>query len=321
MGMFDRVLITGINGSGGSYLADYIEGNHPNVQVYGFSRWRSKATRSDNLGSRIIYEVDLLDTTSIVRALMEIRPDAVFHLAAHANVGVSFKTPATVVDNNVRGTINLLEAIRLVQINPIIQICSSSEVYGQVELHETPISENNPLRPASPYAVSKVAQDLLGDVYFRAYGMRIIRTRMFSYVNPRRDDLFASSFAKQIVRIEKGLSNELRHGNLESVRTLLDVRDAVEAYWVAVRDCKIGEVYNIGGNRTITVGDVLRELIIRSPIKDFRLVEDESLLRPKDVTLQIPNVNKFKQRTGWEPKYSFEESMEFLLDYWRRKVN
>ena len=316
---FETVLITGIGGSGGSYLAEHIVHNYPEVKVHGLARWHS-TTGPSNLGEVasdvIVHECDMNDFSSLFSTIREVRPDAIFHLAAHANVRASFSTPLAVVGNNVMSTANLLEAIRLAEINPVVQICSTSEVYGQVGPEDVPINEETPLRPASPYAVSKVTQDLLGASYFRAYGMKVIRTRMFAYLNPRRTDLFATSFARQMVRIELGLQDELLHGNLDSVRTLLDVRDAMAAYWSAVLHCEPGEAYNIGGSVTISVGDFLDMLVKKSPVK-IRTRQDPKLLRPADVTLQIPNTNKFLNQTGWETKYTFEESVEYLLSYWR----
>ena len=316
-----RVVITGIAGSGGSYLAEHILDAHPEVEVLGFSRWHS--TTQNNLfriSDRIkLYEVDLTDFGSTFEAMQDARPDAIFHLAAHANVRASFITPQTVLTNNIIGTSNLFEAVRLARLDPLIQLCSTSEVYGQVDPKDVPINENAPLRPASPYAVSKVAQDLLGWTYWFSYKMRIIRTRMFAYLNPRRTDLFATSFARQVARIEAGLQTEVVHGNLESVRTLIDVRDAMRAYWEALVHCQPGEVYNIGGSTTMTVGEVLQRLIrlARTPIPTRQA---SHLLRPADVTLQIPDVRKFEAATGWKPQYSFDESLESLLDHWRQRV-
>ena len=234
--------------------------SQPGVEVHGLARWHSTST-TDNLAAirdRIsTHEVDLCDLSSVLRALREIQPDVIFHLASHANVRASFLTPLTVISNNVMGTANLLEGIRLEELDPIIQLCSTSEVYGQVFPDEVPINEDQPLRPSSPYAVSKVTQDLLGYTYFRSYGLRVIRTRMFSYVNPRRTDLFATAFARQVARIEAGLQKVLSHGNLESVRTLIDVHDAMESYWEAALYCEPGEVYNIGGNATLAQ-DILK---------------------------------------------------------------
>lgn len=316
-----KTLITGISGSGGSYLAEYIVNNHPKVEVHGISRWHS--TTADNLrlvrNKVTVHEADLMDFGSVFSVLTKVKPDAIFHLAAHANVRTSFITPTAVLQNNIIGTANLFEAIRLIGNYPIVQLCSTSEVYGQVDPKYVPMNEDTPLRPVSPYAVSKAAQDLLGGSYFTSYKMPIIRTRMFAYVNPRRTDLFASSFAKQIARIEEGLQDTLIHGNLKSIRTFIDVRDAMRAYWEAIVYCEPGEVYNIGGTTTMTVGEFLKKIIsmARVPIKTAL---DPNLLRPSDVTLQIPSVVKFIKKTDWKPLYSFEESMIELLSYWRKQI-
>ena len=314
-----RVLITGIAGSGGSYLAEHIINNFPGVEVYGFSRWHSTSV-GDNLRAvrhRVkVYEVDLMDMGSVWSGLEDARPDAIFHLAAQANVKASFLTPNAVLSNNIIGTCNLFEAVRKLGLDPVIQLCSTSEVYGQLDPQFVPVKEDAPMRPASPYAVSKVAQDMLGWTYFAAYKMRIIRTRMFAYLNPRRADLFATSFAKQIAWIEHGLQQELVHGNLDSVRTLLDVRDAMRAYWEAIVHCRPGEVYNIGGTTTMTVGEFLHRLIALSKVP-IPTRCDPDLLRPADVTLQIPCVDKFVRETGWRSTYSFDESVAFLLAFWR----
>ena len=316
------VLITGVSGSGGSYLAEYIVDNHPGVEVHGISRWHSTASMDNLAGVRdrvVVHECDLTDLGSVLTVLRRVKPDLIFHIASHANVRASFINPLAVLQNNIMGTANLLEAVRLAEQAPVIQICSTSEVYGQVFPNEVPIKEDQPFRCSSPYAVSKAAQDLLGLTYFRSYGIKTIRTRMFAYVNPRRTDLFATSFARQVARIEAGLQEELVHGNLDSVRTLIDVRDAMESYWLAAAHCEYGEAYNIGGNTTISVGDFL-ELLKKQSKARIRTRQDPSLLRPSDVTLQIPDVTKFTKATGWSPRYSFEDSVEYLLDHWRHRT-
>ncbi|MFA5778979.1 MAG: GDP-mannose 4,6-dehydratase [Elusimicrobiota bacterium] len=317
-----KTLITGIAGSGGSYLADYIVENHPAVELHGISRWHSTSSNKnlDNSINKItLHECDLTDLSSVILTLKKIKPDTIFHLASYANVRASFITPLSVLNNNIAGTANLFEAVRIVGIDPIIQLCSTSEVYGQVDPKNVPIKEDCPLNPSSPYAVSKVTQDLLGYTYFRNYKMKIIRTRMFAYLNPRRTDLFATAFSMQVARIEAGLQKELLHGNLDSVRTIIDVRDAMESYWIATKKCEFGEAYNIGGSTIIKVGEFLEELkklsICKIPSKP-----DPKLFRPSDVTLQIPDVSKFTKQTGWHPKYSFKESVKLLLDYCRKEV-
>lgn len=318
-----RVLITGIRGSGASYLAETLLGEDPQVELHGLARWHS-TTAGDNLAAirdRItVHEADLMDFGSVLAVIEQARPDAIFHLAAYANVRASFITPHSVMSNNILGTMNLFEAVRAAKLDPVIQLCSTSEVYGQVKPRDVPITEQAPLRPVSPYAVSKTAQDLLGYSYFASYRMQIIRTRMFAYLNPRRTDLFATSFARQVAWIERGLQQELVHGNLDSLRTLIDVRDAMLAYRVAMLSCRAGEAYNIGGATTMKVGEFLERLVrlARVPIRT-RL--DPALLRPADVTLQIPSVEKFHRETGWTPRYSFDESMEHLLSHWRREAD
>lgn len=292
------------------------------MQVHGIARWHSTTTH-DNLSniadSIYVHECDLSDFSSVLRVLQEVQPDVVFHLASHANVRAGFVTPLSVLQNNIMGTANLFEAIRLSEIKPIVQLCSTSEVYGQVDPKFVPITEDCPMRPSSPYAVSKTTQDHLGFTYWRCYDLQIIRTRMFAYFNPRRIDLFATSFARQVALIEAGKQKELLHGNLDSVRTMIDVRDAMRSYWMAAIYCEPGEAYNIGGPTSISVGQFLDTL------KQLACCEipsrvDSKLLRPADVTLQIPDIEKFVQATGWMSKYTFEESMEHLLNYWRERV-
>ena len=319
---FARALITGIAGSGGSYLAEHIVTEHPATAVHGIARWHS-TTPPRNLeavkNSVHAHECDLLDFSSVLRVLHEVQPDVIFHLASHANVRTGFITPLSVIHNNVMGTANLLEAVRSAGIRPVIQLCSTSEVYGQVAPEDVPIREECQLRPSSPYAVSKATQDHLGYTYWRCYDLPIIRTRMFAYFNPRRLDLFATAFATQVAMIEANQLDTLVHGNLESIRTMIDVRDAMSAYWAAATRCDAGEAYNIGGSTVITVGQFLDKLksLAKCPISSRC---DPRLLRPADVTLQIPDVSKFMAATDWRPRYSYDESIQHLLDACRRGV-
>ncbi|TBR17844.1 SDR family oxidoreductase [bacterium] len=321
MKAFKRVLITGVTGSGGSYMAERALAARP-AAVHGLARWHSTSS-ADNLaavtGRVQVHECDLGDLSSVVAALKAAKPDVVFHLASHANVRASFTTPLAVLQNNIMGTANLLEGLRMAGLDPVVQLCSTSEVYGQVLPHEVPIKEENAFRPSSPYAVSKAAQDMLGLTYFRSYGMKVVRTRMFAYLNPRRADLFATSFARQVALIEAGRQRELRHGNLDSVRTMIDVRDAMDAYWVAAAQGRPGEAYNLGGTTVVSVGEFL-ELLKKKAKKRIPTRLDPALLRPSDVTLQVPDTSKFERETGWKPRYSFEESVEHLLAHWRARV-
>jgi len=317
-----KVLITGITGMVGSHLADYILDHHPAVEMHGLVRWRSPLDNIRRIESRVVlHQGELRDLNSLVLVLRKVQPDLIFHLAAQSYVTVSFNAPADTIHTNVIGTVNLLDAVRITGLDPKIHICSSSEVYGQVTEAEVPIRETNPFRPASPYAVSKTGEDMIALQYFLSYGIKTIRTRMFTHTGPRRGDVFAeSSFAKQIAEIEAGVrSNPVRVGNLESVRTVADVRDAVRAYWVLLEKCPPGEVYNIGGSRTITIGDILKALKGMARCKIEHVV-DPSLLRPSDVTLQIPDTSKFQQATGWKPEIPVETTLSDLLAYQRNRV-
>ena len=320
--MKETVLITGITGSGGSYLAEYVVENHPEFEVHGIARWHS-TSNSKNLqliSDRVkVHSCDLTDYGSVLEVLRKVNPKYIFHIASHANVRDSFDNPVSVFENNTKGTINLLDAVRRLKIFPVIQICSTSEVYGNVSPKDIPIKEDCPMNPANTYAVSKMAQDYLGRVYFKNYGIPIIRTRMFSYINPRRKDLFATSFAMQVAEIEAGIKKELLHGNLNSTRTIIDVRDAMEAYWIAITKGRHGEVYNIGGEKVIEVGEFLQ--VLKNLAKcGIPSREDPNLLRPTDVTLQIPDTSKFRNETGWRPKHTFEESVKHFLDYCRGEI-
>jgi GDPmannose 4,6-dehydratase/GDP-4-dehydro-6-deoxy-D-mannose reductase len=311
-----NILITGINGSGATYLAEFLS-TIPDVKIQGISRWHTDRKNKSGVFSKVeMFECDLTDLGSVIRTLEKAKPDCIFHLASNANVKLSFETPLSVFNNNVNGTLNLLEALRILNQKPMIQFCGTSEVYGQVKKDEIPIKETQNIDPVNVYAISKLTQEKLVKSYYRSYSIPCVITRAFGYINPRRPDIFSSAFAKQIIDIERGKENILYHGNLESVRTLLDVRDIVEAYWIAAEKCDLGEAYNIGSTVPVKVGDFLEELKKQAKCK-IVTKENPDLLRPVDVTLQIPDVTKFVNKTGFMPKYSLEESVSLLLDYYR----
>ncbi len=314
-----RILITGVTGMVGSHLADYILATHPGVEVHGLIRWRSpKDNIRPVLNQLKLHLADLRDMSSLINLFNRIKPERIFHLAAQSYVDQSFAAPIDTLDTNVIGTANLLEAIRLSKIDPMVHICSSSEVYGQVTPDEVPISENNVLRPASPYAVSKVGEDMLGLQYFLSYGIKTLRTRMFTHTGPRRGNVFAeSTFAEQIAERELGLAEgPVKVGNLDSVRTITHVKDAVRAYWMLLEKCPPGEVYNIGSGQSVTVGEILEILKSQASVPISHEV-DPLRLRPSDVTLQIPDVSKFQRATGWSPMISMQDTLIDLLNYHR----
>jgi GDPmannose 4,6-dehydratase len=326
-----RTLITGITGMVGSHLADFLLENTDWV-IYGMCRWRSPLDNVEHLLDRAnrkdrLYFIngDLGDIISLQNAIDESQPDFVFHLAAQSYPTTSFTAPIQTLDTNILGTERLLETLRRCKdIDPVIHVCSSSEVFGRVPKEKLPINEECSLHPASPYAISKIGTDMVGRFHAEAYGQKVVITRMFTHTGPRRGDIFAeSTFAKQIAMIEREMIPPIvRTGNLNSLRTWSDVRDAVRAYYLLVTVDPIpGEYYNIGGTFSCTVGEMLDYLISVSTYKDKIKVETEkSRLRPLDADLQVPDTKKFKEHTGWEPEITFEKTMQDLLNYWRERV-
>jgi GDPmannose 4,6-dehydratase len=267
---------------------------------------------------------DLNDYVSIQHVIRSSRPNYIFHLAAQSYPRTSFDAPLDTLNTNILGTARLLEAVRHGGLDdPIVHVCASSEVFGRVPKDKVPIAEDVTFHPASPYAISKVGTDLVGRYYGEAYGMKAITTRMFTHTGPRRGDVFAeSTFAKQIAMIEAGLIPPVvKTGNLNSLRTFADVRDAVEAYYLLVTVNPIpGEYYNIGGTYTCTVGEMLEVLLSLSSVSGIRVETDPDRLRPIDADLQIPDTRKFSGHTGWKPKIPFETTMRDLLQYWRDRI-
>jgi GDP-4-dehydro-6-deoxy-D-mannose reductase len=343
-----RVLITGITGMAGSFLAEYLADSYPDVEVFGTFRWRSKLDNLQDLrlrgrlnvldeGQRItdqaslrrfvkpgqitVIDCELQDASAVRGVIRAVQPDRIFHLAAQSFVPTSWTAPAATLSNNIISEVNLFEAVREAKLDPVIHIAGSSEEYGKVYEDEAPIAETNPLRPLSPYAVSKVAQETLAIQYFRSYGMRCIVTRGFNHTGPRRGQVFAtSSFAKQIAQIEAGFQDPVLHGgDLDSRRDWTDTRDMVRAYWLATERCEPGEVYNVGRGSCMRVGDML-DILLSHTSADITVEQDPSRMRPSDVRLLWANVDKFKAATDWEPVIPFEQTMRDLLEYWRDRV-
>ena len=320
--MTERVFITGVTGFAGSHLVDYLL-TLPEIEIFGMRRWRSRTEHIDHLSDDVrIVECDLRDQTSVTRALSEIRPDKIFHLAAQSFVPASWNAPEESLHTNVIGTLHLFEGARQAGIDPWIQLACSSEEYGMVRPEEVPIKETNPLRPLSPYAVSKVGADLLGYQYFRSFGMKIVRTRAFNHTGPRRGDVFVcSNFAKQIAEIEKGRrAPVLRVGNLEARRDFTDVRDVARAYWLALSGgCEAGEVYNVCTGESRTIRETLDMLLARTEAK-ISVETDPGRMRPSDVMILEGDNARFTEATGWRPEIPFERTLDDILAYWRARL-
>jgi GDP-4-dehydro-6-deoxy-D-mannose reductase len=316
-----RILITGITGFVGSHFAEYAL--ERGVDVYGSYRWRSKTENIDHLGSRInLVECDLRDVSSVQHLLEASRPDAIIHLAAQSFVGSSWQAPAETLFTNTVAQVNLLEAIRQRSQCPRFLVVGSSEEYGAVYEGELPITEDNPLRPLSPYAVSKVTQDLLGYQYFKSYGLPIVRSRAFNHEGPRRGDVFVTSnFARQIAEIEAGLRAPVVHvGTLKTRRDYTDVRDIVRGYWLLLERGEPGEVYNLCSGKAWEIGEVLEFLIGETRVRPIDVREDPARLRPSDVPMLLGDASRIRRAVGWQPELPFEQTLRDVLDYWRRRI-
>ena len=313
-----RILITGITGFAGSHLADFILSNELG-EVYGTRRWRSPMHNLEHILDKIrIFECDLRDASSVHELIETHKPDLIFHLAAQSFVPTSWNAPTESLTTNIIGQLNIFEAVRKTKIHPKIQLACSSEEYGLVHENETPIKETNPLRPLSPYAVSKVGQDMLGFQYFKSFGLHVIRTRAFNHTGPRRGPVFViSDFAKQIVDIEKKRKEPVVCvGNLTARRDFTDVRDVVKAYWLSLEKCEPGEVYNICSNSSHQIQSILDRLISLSRA-EVRIERDEKRMRPSDVPILVGDFTKFHNATGWKPTIPFEKTIGDILEYWR----
>jgi GDPmannose 4,6-dehydratase len=324
-----RALITGATGFVGSHLIDHLL-VQTDWDIYGLVRWQDPLNNLQQHLPRIekkdrlfMLNGDLRDAGSLRDVIDQVLPDYVFHLAAQSFPKASFNSPIDTLDTNILGTCRLLDVIRDGGLKKcVVHVCSSSEVFGRVAKEEVPIKEDTRFHPASPYAISKVGTDLLGRFYAEAYGMNVQTTRMFTHTGPRRGDVFVeSNFAKQIACMERGFIPPVLHvGNLKSMRTWADVRDAVRAYHMLVTtDPEPGATYNIGGGHSCTVGEMLETLFKFTPLRP-EIVEDKDRLRPIDADLQIPDTSKFRAKTGWEPRIPFEKTMKDLLDYWRSEL-
>jgi GDP-4-dehydro-6-deoxy-D-mannose reductase len=313
-----RILVTGITGFVGSHFAEYAL--ERGADVYGSYRWRSKTENIDHLGNRIrLVECDLRDVSSVQHLLDASRPDAIIHLAAQSFVGSSWQAPAETLLTNTVSQVNLLEAIRQRPQRPRFLVVGSSEEYGAVYEGELPITEDNPLRPLSPYAVSKVTQDLLGYQYFKSYGLPIVRTRAFNHEGPRRGDVFVTSnFARQIAEIEAGLREPLiQVGTLKTRRDYTDVRDIVRGYWLLLERGEPGEVFNLCSGKAWEIGEVLEFLLGETRVRPIAVREDPARLRPSDVPMLLGDASRIRRAVGWQPELPFEQTLRDVLDYWR----
>lgn len=323
--MEQKILITGIAGFVGSHLADYLL-EKENIHIYGLKRWNIERMRNirhflDN--SRVtLVDCDITDPIGVRNIIEHIKPDKIFHLAAESFVSPSWLHPNHYMNVNFNGTVNFLDAMRTCGINPRFLIPGSGEEYGEIPEQELPITEETLLRPVNPYAVSKVAQDYIGYVYFKSYGSNVIRTRAFNHEGPRRDYVFGIPwYAYQIARIEADKQEPvLTHGHIDDKRNFTHIRDLVEAYWLAMEHCQPGELYLIGQENPEhihTYREIIDMLLGMSSVSGIQTKVDPQFVRPTAVPRLIGDTSKFRNLTGWEPKIPFRQILVDTLEYWR----
>ncbi len=324
-----RILITGITGFVGSHLADLLLSL--GRDVYGTMRWRSRMENIEHIKDKLnLLECDIRDSSSVANAIEKVRPDKIFHLAAQSFVPTSWHSPAETLTTNIIGELNIFEAVRKYCKDTTIQIAGSSEEYGIIEKTDLPIDETVALRPLSPYGVSKVTQDVLAQQYYQSYGLRTIITRAFNHTGPRRGDVFVcSSFAKQIAEIEKGLKGPVIYvGNLEAQRDFTDVRDMVKAYWLATEYCNPGEPYNICSGVAYSIKEIL-DILLSLSVSAITIKQDPDRMRPSDLPILLGDSTKFRKATtlepsirdvDLEPEIPLKQTLEDLLNYWRRRI-
>ncbi len=322
-----KILITGITGFVGSHIADFILEQHPECALAGTRRWHhSRREHVQHFAEKIEWhDCDLTDAVQTMEMIKACRPDWIFHCAAESFVSPSWGHPHVYMNGNYHATVNLLEALVKQGIKARVHIPGSGEEYGDIHESELPINEHTALRPVNTYAVTKIAQDLIGYVYYRSYGLEVIRTRAFNHEGPRRDHVFGIPwYAYQVARAEKGLQAPLLQvGHLDDRRNFTHIRDMVEGYWMAMEKCAPGELYLIGNESPESVfsfREALESLISKSKKPGLTYEIVPKYVRPTAVPRLIGDMTKFREATGWKPKISFNQILDDTLNYWRERV-
>ncbi len=311
----ERALIIGAAGFVGNYLIEYL------AQM-GVNEIHATKLNSELKNDKVvIHELDILDKESIVSLLYEVRPTHIFHLAAQSSVGVAWKNPGLTIDVNIKGSVNVLDAVRELFYTPRVLMIGSGEEYGHIREDEVPITEENHIRPGNIYAATKACQNMIGSMYAKAYDMDLVQVRAFNHIGPGQASLFVvSDFCKQVAEIEKGLREPvMRVGNLKAKRDFTDVRDVVKAYYLLAEKGKAGETYNVGSGHAVQIRDILDEIISRSG-REISVEVDANKIRPVDVPIIEADISKINSQTGWKPEIAIGRTIEDTLAYWRERV-
>ena len=270
------------------------------------------------MDNAVVKNLDILDIGQIVGLLKAEQPDYIFHLAAQSSVAYSWKNPTLTIDVNIKGCVNLLDAVRQLDKKPRVLLIGSGEEYGHIKEGECPIVEDNTVRPGNIYAATKACQNMLGKIYADAYGLDVIMVRAFNHIGPNQLPMFVvADFCKQVADIEKGIQPPvIKVGNLSAKRDFTDVRDVVKAYALLVEHGRRGETYNVGTGHAIAISQILDEIVAMSDTA-IEVKVDENKLRPVDVPIIEPDIDKIKSEVGWQPVISLEQTLRETLEHWR----
>lgn len=308
-----KALITGVNGFVGEYLTAYLKAK--DIEVFG----TDIVEKCDNDHVNFVW-ADLLDEKSAYDVVAGVKPDYVFHLAGQSNVGVSWTQPALTMRVNVSGTVNVMDAVRKAVPKAKMLIIGSADQYGTVAPEMSPLREDMPINPQSPYALSKAMQEQSAQFYIKHFGLNIVLVRAFNHIGPGQKLGFViPDFASRIARIEHGLLDKLEVGNLSVSRDFSDVRDIVRGYYLLMEKGRCGEVYNIGSGHERKISDILKLMLSLSKA-DVQVVEDPTKLRPSDAPLIYGDCSKIYNDVGYEPEFRLEDTLHEVLDYWRGRV-
>lgn len=308
-----KALVIGGGGFVGPYLVRHL------TDDLGYEVTVTKTVKETlTMDNATVRNLDILDMEQIRTLLEEEKADYLFHLAAQSSVAYSWKNPTLTVDVNIKGCVNLLEAVKDADKKPRVLLIGSGEEYGHIKKDECPIIEDNVLRPGNIYAATKSCQNMLGKIYSDAYGLDIMMVRAFNHIGPNQTPVFVvADFCKQVADIEKGKQEPVIYvGNLSAKRDFTDVRDVVKAYALLVKGGKRGETYNVGRGHAVAIEDILKEIVSMSD-KDIEVKVDEKKLRPVDVPIIEPDIEKIKKEVGWEPVIELRQTLEETLEYWR----
>lgn len=310
-----KTLIIGGTGFAGSYLADYLKRAGCETSV-------TRLPSADTKRQEGVYELDILDPDAVFRLLEKLRPDVIFHLAAQSSVAGSWQHPQATVDVNVRGSTNVLEAVRRQEKKMRILLTGSSEEYGNVRPHEIPVREGQRVRPVNIYAATKACQNMIGSIYAQAYSMDVVMVRAFNHIGPGQSPAFAvADFCRQTAQIEAGCREAvIKTGNLAVKRDFTDVRDVVRAYALLAEKGKAGETYNVGSGHAVSLGEVLKVILAQSPA-EIRIETALEKFRPADVPVMEADIRKIRSAAGWEPRIRLEQTVREMLDEWRGMVD